>query len=141
VAALEGCADDAIIADVPPPLSPNCDSNAALAAVAASAAAAAATTTSGVGGVGGGGGGGIGGGSQLSTAFGDVEGAYGDAHFSSAMSAMGSRPGSVFSSPRAGPPTDAVVVKVPCGHYFHRSCLTEWAMASNVCPLCRSQLG
>jgi len=31
-----------------------------------------------------------------------------------------------------------VVVRTPCGHYFHEQCLTRWCQRSVSCPLCKS---
>jgi len=34
------------------------------------------------------------------------------------------------------------VNKLPCGHLFHRLCITEWTRKGNVsCPLCRGPTG
>ena len=33
------------------------------------------------------------------------------------------------------------LVKTPCGHTFHNSCLTPWFMAKDTCPMCRCNYG
>lgn len=30
--------------------------------------------------------------------------------------------------------------RTPCGHHFHRHCLSRWLMATPTCPMCRAQL-
>jgi len=32
---------------------------------------------------------------------------------------------------------DGVVMKMPCGHVFHGSCILHWLLNSHYCPLCR----
>jgi Ring finger domain len=29
-----------------------------------------------------------------------------------------------------------VLVATPCGHFFHRKCLSEWLVIQNSCPMC-----
>ncbi len=29
------------------------------------------------------------------------------------------------------------VCKLPCGHYFHKECVSQWLMAKDFCPYCR----
>jgi len=58
-----------------------------------------------------------------------------------AAAASGAPDGAAAAGGGATEPTDtSVVVKVPCQHVFHRSCLMEWAMTSCLCPLCRAPL-
>jgi hypothetical protein len=33
------------------------------------------------------------------------------------------------------------MIKTPCGHTFHNSCLTPWFMAKDTCPMCRKNYG
>ena len=33
------------------------------------------------------------------------------------------------------------LIKTPCGHTFHNSCLTPWFMAKDTCPMCRKNYG
>ena len=33
--------------------------------------------------------------------------------------------------------TETTVVKLPCEHFFHHCCLTQWRLKSPSCPLCR----
>jgi hypothetical protein len=33
------------------------------------------------------------------------------------------------------------VVRVKCGHLFHRKCLAPWFAGHDTCPLCRAELG
>ena len=33
------------------------------------------------------------------------------------------------------------IIKTPCGHTFHNSCLTPWFMTKDTCPMCRKNYG
>lgn len=33
-----------------------------------------------------------------------------------------------------------IIVRTPCGHYYHKHCLGEWLKLAKSCPLCRSDL-
>ncbi|KAF5390552.1 hypothetical protein D9757_002772 [Collybiopsis confluens] len=37
-------------------------------------------------------------------------------------------------------PEEQIVVKLPCGHPFHSSCILPWLKSSGTCPVCRHQL-
>ena len=32
------------------------------------------------------------------------------------------------------------LITTPCGHKFHRVCLSEWKATNNTCPICRKSL-
>jgi hypothetical protein len=32
------------------------------------------------------------------------------------------------------------VMKLPCSHFFHSPCITEWACVSQLCPICRTNI-
>jgi hypothetical protein len=32
------------------------------------------------------------------------------------------------------------IVKLPCNHYFHKSCILNWILVNSNCPLCRNNL-
>jgi hypothetical protein len=32
------------------------------------------------------------------------------------------------------------IVKLPCNHYFHKSCILNWILVNSNCPLCRNKL-
>jgi len=34
--------------------------------------------------------------------------------------------------------SDLLVVKLECGHYYHKECINEWLRVHNTCPYCRS---
>ncbi|GMH40419.1 hypothetical protein BSKO_08323 [Bryopsis sp. KO-2023] len=36
--------------------------------------------------------------------------------------------------------TDDVIVTLPCGHFFHDSCIAPWFQERNTCPVCRLAL-
>lgn len=36
--------------------------------------------------------------------------------------------------------SEKAIVKTPCGHYFHQSCLGDWLKLARTCPLCRCDL-
>mmetsp|Transcript_73937 Transcript_73937/g.212003 ORF Transcript_73937/g.212003 Transcript_73937/m.212003 type:complete len:287 (+) Transcript_73937:84-944(+) len=33
-----------------------------------------------------------------------------------------------------------LVVKTPCQHYFHRTCLNDWVMKAGTCPVCKTNM-
>ncbi len=35
---------------------------------------------------------------------------------------------------------DETLVKLPCGHDYHKDCVTSWLTKHNSCPLCRTQI-
>ncbi|KIK68115.1 hypothetical protein GYMLUDRAFT_81566 [Collybiopsis luxurians FD-317 M1] len=37
-------------------------------------------------------------------------------------------------------PDEQIVIKLPCGHPFHSSCILPWLKSSGTCPVCRHQL-
>ena len=35
---------------------------------------------------------------------------------------------------------DEAIVKLPCSHIYHKTCITEWLMKKQVCPMCRTKI-
>lgn len=35
---------------------------------------------------------------------------------------------------------DDEIMKLPCSHFFHSACITEWACLSQLCPICRTNI-
>lgn len=34
----------------------------------------------------------------------------------------------------------ADIVKTPCNHYYHETCINYWFTKKNTCPLCREKI-
>merc|ERR1711868_30367 len=35
--------------------------------------------------------------------------------------------------------SEDMIIKVPCGHFFHSNCIRSWLELHNTCPVCRNQ--
>lgn len=35
---------------------------------------------------------------------------------------------------------EEVVIQLPCGHFYHRSCCKNWVLQKASCPICRDNL-
>jgi len=51
-----------------------------------------------------------------------------------------SKPCSICLIALLDPGDPDMVLRTPCGHYFHGKCIESWAMQAQSCPLCRTSL-